>query len=273
VNGWVFTLCPGARLFYEGDLVEVTELAGTRVVLRNDRTSQFTSVQISQLVAQAHTASTGSATEEQLCSAVAWSGLTEQQRATITDRAGHVREVLTGYRSGHADTAAAGEPRTPYDPGQPLMARYRAKASELRIGERTLRRWVIAYRESGEAGLVDVRTLQGQGSTVDPRWDETVREVLAELVGNSTPTRHAVLRKVDARLDQVHGEGVVPRPSSATAYRRLAELTKGTNAVSGSAKGRRSIANGPKGVYGRLRALRPGEYAILDTQDLDVFAM
>ena len=76
-----------------------------------------------------------------------------------------------------------------------------------------------------------------------------------------------------ARLDDLHGAGVVPRPSPATAYRRLAELAKGTNAVSGSAKGRRSIADRPKGVYGRLRATRPGEYVILDTQDLDVFAM
>jgi hypothetical protein len=62
-------------------------------------------------------------------------------------------------------------------------------------------------------------------------------------------------------------------PSTATAYRRLARLAKGTNAVSGSAKGRRSIAERPQGVYGRLRATRPGEYLILDTQDLDVFAM
>src|SRR5262249_38491781 len=36
---------------------------------------------------------------------------------------------------------------------------------------------------------------------------------------------------------------------------------------------RRSIANRPKGTYGRLRAVRPGQYAMLDTQDLDVFAM
>ena len=82
-----------------------------------------------------------------------------------------------------------------------------------------------------------------------------------------------MLRKVAARLDDLHGAGVVPRPSAATAYRRLAELAKGTNAVSGSAKGRRSIADRPQGAYGRLRAMRPGEYAILDTQDLDVFAM
>ena len=97
--------------------------------------------------------------------------------------------------------------------------------------------------------------------------------MLAELVSESTPTRSAVLRKVAARLDDLHGAGVVPRPSPATAYRRLAELARGTNAVSGSAKGRRSIADRPPGAYGRLRAMRPGEYAILDTQDLDVFAM
>ena len=97
--------------------------------------------------------------------------------------------------------------------------------------------------------------------------------VLAGQVGESTPTRSAVLRKADARLDDQHGAGTVPRPSPATAYRQLARLAKGTNAVSGSAKGRRSIADRPQGVYGRLRAMRPGEYAILDTQDLDVFAM
>ena len=78
---------------------------------------------------------------------------------------------------------------------------------------------------------------------------------------------------IDAQLDDRYGAGAVPRPSTAAAYRHLARLTKGTNAVKGSAKGRRSIADRPKGVYGRLRAVRPGEYVILDTQDLDVFAM
>ena len=125
----------------------------------------------------------------------------------------------------------------------------------------------------GEAGLAGMRALGGRGTAVDPRWDEAVRLVLAEMVSDSTPTRSAVLRKAAARLEELHGAGVVPVPSAATAYRRLAELAKGTNAVSGSAKGRRSIAARPAGAYGRLRATRPGEYAVLDTQDLDVFAM
>ena len=102
---------------------------------------------------------------------------------------------------------------------------------------------------------------------------EALAEVLAEDVNSSTPTRSAVLGRVRARLAERHGVGVVPLPSRATAYRRLGELTKGTNAVSGSARHRRSIADRPVGVYGRLRAVRPGEYTVLDTQDLDVYAM
>jgi transposase InsO family protein len=111
------------------------------------------------------------------------------------------------------------------------------------------------------------------GSSVDPRWDAAVRAEVAAGVAASTPTRSAVLLRVAERLEREHGPGVVATPPKTTAYRRLAVLTKGTNAVSGSASGRRSIAEQPQGVYGRLRATRPGEYLILDTQDLDVFAM
>ena len=266
-------LTPGTRLIYDGDLVEVVELDGARAVVRNHRTARFVTVKLGRLVAGARPADPSPAADGGPGLAVAWNGLTDAQRAAVSERAGHVREVLTGFRAGHAEAAAAGEPRPQYGPGKPLKARYQAKASELGVGERTVERWAMAYRQAGEAGLVDTRMLRGKASAVDPRWDEAVRLVLAELVGESTPTRSAVLRKVAARLDDLHGAGVVPQPSPATAYRRLAELARGTNAVSGSAKGRRSIADRPRGAYGRLRAVRPGEYAILDTQDLDVFAM
>ena len=140
-----------------------------------------------------------------------------------------------------------------------------------------MHRWLSAYAAAGEAGLVDGRGLKGRGSVVDPRWEETCRVVIVERVAASTPTAGALLRAINDRLDEQYGspgtEGAVPRPSKTTAYRRLQELTKGTNAVKGSAKGRRSIAERPNGVYGRLRATRPGEYVVLDTQDLDVFAM
>ncbi len=69
-----------------------------------------------------------------------------------------------------------------------------------------------------------------------------------------------------------HGPGVVPVPARTTAYRRLKQLAKGRHAF-GSGKARRSVANRPDGPYGRLRATRPGEYVVLNTNPLDVFAM
>ena len=76
-----------------------------------------------------------------------------------------------------------------------------------------------------------------------------------------------------ARLAEEHGPGTVTLPSRSLAYLLLAELTRGSNAFTGATKAKRSIAARPKGVYGRLRATRPGEYVLLDTTRLDVFAM
>lgn len=60
----------------------VTERAGTTVVLRNDRTAQFTSVQLSRLMTGAHAASTAPAAEGEPSLTLAWYGITEQQRPT-----------------------------------------------------------------------------------------------------------------------------------------------------------------------------------------------
>lgn len=272
MSGRTLAVFPGARLLYAGDLVEIVELDGTRVTVRNHRTGEFTAVRLGAIVARARSADEPGRGDAGLAG-VALAGLTARQRAGVSGRAGHVREVITGYRAGHADAAAAGEPRPEFAAGQPLTARYRAKAAELGVTARTVENWVAAYRESGELGLVDTRTVRGHGGAVDSRWDEAVREVLAGLVNASTPTRGAILDRAARVLEDRHGPGVVPVPSRATAYRRLAELAKGTSAVSGSAKSRRSVADRPPGPYGRLRATRPGEYVILDTQDLDVFAM
>jgi putative transposase len=153
------------------------------------------------------------------------------------------------------------------------MKRHAAKAQELGVGERTLRRWVAQYEGKGEAGLVDSRQVEGRRSKVDPRWEQACMVIMKRNVKNSTLTAGALLRQVNKHLDEQYGEESVPRPSQATAYRHLTRLAKGTNSLKGSAKGRRSIDERPERPYGRLRAARPGEYAILDTQSLDVFAM
>lgn len=121
------------------------------------------------------------------------------------------------------------------------------QTAELSVTARTVQNWVAAYRDGGDAALVDDRHRRGW-SSVDPRWDAAARAEVA-----ADPTRSAVLMQVAQRLEREHGPGVVP------VYRRLAVLTKGTNAVSGSAAGAGRSRSGPQGVFGRLRATRPGE--------------
>jgi transposase InsO family protein len=262
---------PGARFACDGEIVEVVQLEGTRVTLRDSR-ERWRTLGLAGFLACAVPLEAPE-DDQPIAAGPLLAGLTDSQRAALSERAGHIREVLTGYRSGTSEVPRPGEPRPEYDPARPLEDRQEAKARELGVTGRTIRRWARAYRGSGEAGLVDARQITGRRPALDPRWEEACRMVAADHASASTPTASALLRRIDARLDEQFGPGVVPRPSAATAYRHLGRLTKGTNAVKGSAKGRRSIADRPKGTYGRLRAMRPGEYAILDTQDLDVFAM
>ncbi|HEY2579898.1 MAG TPA: helix-turn-helix domain-containing protein [Streptosporangiaceae bacterium] len=261
---------PGSWFSLDGEAVEVVALDGAQVTVR-DASQRWQALGMAGFLAAAVPLEVPEVSV--LPAGPLLAGLADDERAGLAERAGHVREMLTGFRSGTAEVPRPGEPRPEFDPVLPVAERERAKARELGVSARTVRRWARAYRDGGEAALVDERKITGRGSVVDPRWEEACRVVLAEHARESTPTASAVLRVAAARLDEEHGPGVVPRPSAATAYRHLGRITKGTNAVKGSAKGRRSIADRPKGVYGRLRAVRPGEYVILDTQDLDVFAM
>lgn len=269
MNARTVTLAVGSALLVDGEAARIVEFDGRKVVVcyADGRYAGFT---VAEIVARARSMSP---VEPDADPGLVLAGMSAQERERAAERGGHIREVLTGYRSGYAEAAKDDEPRPAYAPGQPFKARCAAKAEELSVAARTIERWVAAYRDAGEAGLVDDRSRRGRSTKVDPRWDAALRAELQATVSGSTPTRSAVLMRVAQRLEREHGAEVVPIPSQATGYRRLAELTKGTNAVSGSAKARRSIADRPQGVYGRLRATRPGEYLILDTQDLDVFAM
>ena len=155
-----------------------------------------------------------------------------------------------------------------------MLARYAAKAAEIGVGVSTLRRWVKDFAEHGPAGLADDRRRRRRQplAGADPRWLDTARQVLAGRTDASRPTRNLVLAEIAARLDAEHGAGAVPVPSPTRARILLREITRGTSAFGGT-KAKREIAGRPAAPYGRLRATRPGEYLLLDTTRLDVFAM
>ncbi|HEV2343919.1 MAG TPA: Mu transposase C-terminal domain-containing protein [Actinocrinis sp.] len=252
---------------FEGGPVEVTALEGSRVTLRVGPNSWRT-VSLTALVADLGARREVVGEPDALVPRL--TGLTAAQRTAVKQKADHVREVMTGYRSGDEATARPGEPQAEYEPTRSLTARYAAKAAEIGVTQRTVERWVRAYRREHEAGLAENR---GRRTRLDPRWEAMCRQVLAENVKASTMTDSARLLLVEQRLIEQYGLGEVRIPSTATAYRHLARIAKGTGARFGSAKGRRSIADRPAGMYGRLRASGPGEYVVLDTQSLDVFAM
>jgi len=268
-GGRVAMLAIGTRIRYDGETFVVRGMAGTRLTLRSSKGSMV-QVDVAELLAHPTTRILVDEAQPAEGAGSVLSALDANEVGQLQDRLAHVRETVSGFRSGHATTAQADEPRPEYEPARPMMERYKAKAAELGVDPSTVRRWAQQLRDGGPAALVDGRAERGHDLLrgVDQRWLDTCAAVLDEHVDASRPTRQLLLERVEARL----GDDV-PRPPAKRARRILGELTRGTNAFSGSTKAKRSIANRPAGVYGRLRATRPGEYLLLDTTRLDVFAM
>lgn len=274
MNAWTVSIEAGTRLAHDGELWTVIAMEAGCVVLSGPRGARKRVV-TATLLADATTRVLGTREIAPSPMGSLLDDLSDAEQEQLSERLGHVREVLTGYCSGSADLAEPSEPRPAYDPSVPLMDRYRAKAAELGIGSRTVERWAAALREVGPVGLLDARGIRPSDplAGVDARWLEMCRTVLAEHVDASRPTKQLLLERVAARLEAEHGPGAVPLPGLKRARAVLTELSRGTNAFVGATKQKRSIAARPTGVYGRLRATRPGEYLLLDTTPLDVFAM
>jgi transposase InsO family protein len=264
----------GTRVAFDGGLWEVTELNGEGVLLRS-ALGQVRREDIGHLLSQPGTRVLDAPGGVPAPVPDPVQGmLTREEERELGVLAGHMREMLTGYRHGSESLALPGEPRPGYAPDAPKLERYRAKASELGVSAATVRRMARRFEDNGAEGLIDRRSMQRSDplAGADPRWLDMARKVLADQVNASTPTRDLVLAQVAARLDAEFGAGEVPVPRPTRALEILREITKGSSAF-GGAKAKREIDGRPPAPYGKLRALRPGEYLLLDTNRLDVYAM
>jgi transposase InsO family protein len=89
----------------------------------------------------------------------------------------------------------------------------------------------------------------------------------------SRPSETMVIKRTNARTIARYGFGVVRQPSRATAFRVLDELERRHPTFRLSTKRNRDIADRPNEPYGKLRPTRPGEYLLMDSTPLDVFAL
>jgi hypothetical protein len=194
--------------------------------------------------------------------------------ARARERLEHLQEALTGYRSGQPALAAAGEPRTDYDPDLvPRQEdRFRNKARELRRHRATLFRWYEAYEQRGLAGLVDRRYLQPPRTLrqIDCRLRAAIETELAALANGARKSRLSVCDDVRARVEAEHG-GAVPLPATRTMVRYLGLLDR--HNVLGRRKRPRNRRNLPETPYRELTTDRPGQVVVIDTTVLDVYAM
>jgi hypothetical protein len=223
----------GTRFRYDGETVEVIEMAitatGNEVVLK-DHHGRVMRLAVKELLlsdrAQVIPDGPGpSSDDDEDLASVVLAQLSHSQRDALLEKAAHIREVLTGYRSGFPEIAEEGEPRPQYSPDRPLYERYADKAAELGVTRRTIQHWVQAFDRRAEAGLVGGDQLpHRQAPKVDDRWVETALEVMGEHKDESKPSRTDVIQRTEARVNARFGRGAVAQPSRATAFRVLEDL-------------------------------------------------
>lgn len=275
----------GTRFIHDGELMQVVEMqaaaTGTVVVLgaASGGSTAVIRVALRELLdgsrARLLPDDSGPQADDDVdLASVLFAAMSDVERNELNERAGHVREVLTGYRSGSAELPAKDEPRNQYDPGMSLTSRYTAKAAELGVSLRTIKQWVADFRRHGVAGLARKQSnRQKPLGNVDDVWGETALEVMVEHTDQSRPSQSVVISRTNARVIARFGEGAVKIPSRATAYRILAELENRHPTFRHSTKRNRDIADRPCEAHGKLRPTRPGEYLLMDTTRLDVFAL
>ena len=169
--------------------------------------------------------------------------------------------------------------RLPGEPSRPELAdlserqRTIVLADQEGITDRTLRNWIRRFRQSGLPGLVD-RRLTGDETpwvVIDAKWRVAFDAVLCESPNRTKVTDKLLVEQVRAEAAARFGDDV-PEVSDRQLLRYLSVLDRTRHL---SKKSQRSRANAPAGDrrWQPIRAARPGQVVVIDTQRLDAFAL
>ena len=256
----------GSHIRFRGDVLKIEEVDALKVTAAVVGQGITRSIHLPALFSEAQPCSRAGEVL-QLEYDLQW----EMASGSDKDEATHLARELFWVITGHK-----------FDPDNPtnlpplpgLTSRAKELALRLDVTPRTVERYVRAFRASGGAvGLTRPHANRRRRSAIDQRWEQKLSEVVSRIKDKSKWDVKPVLEDVAAELDAQYGRDVVRIPGKTTAYQYIQRNYKGTNAFTGSTKGRRSIADRPAGNLGRLVATRAGEFIIMDTHSLDCFAM
>lgn len=254
----------GDEVEIEGVVYSICAISAERVAVRDVVSGTTKQIQLSDFaqLATVHPSGTHADHTPEL-DVAALQYLPEGLRAEAVFLAGHIRELLI---------SADQKPES----AAPISALVSSTRDELaaagyEISDRTLRRKIKTFRERGVIGLVDQRRDQDSGfhRRTDPRVVAALAEVMSSQTKASTGTKLRLLELTTQILEQRHGAGVVPLPSTRTFFRLFADLDRG-RMTTGSAKTRRSLANRPDRPFAPMGVSRPGEQVQIDSTSLDV---
>jgi hypothetical protein len=190
----------GTKFMYDGEIIEIVEMhtvdGAVEVMTKDLRAEKVRRFALSELMFSER----ARLLADDLCAEVSvktgdpatvkWAAASASVRREACARAAHVREALTGYRSGYRETALPGEPRAAYKATVPKGKRLAAKADELGIGLRTFERWISNYLRYGEVGLVSAKSVQPElGSTRFAVFEQTALDIMVEHTDLSKPTK------------------------------------------------------------------------------------
>jgi len=256
----------GDYLRFRGEVLHLQEVSAVDVVVRDVGQNLIKRIATTVLLAEAWPCTSGGevVTVEQ---DLRWDIAPESVRDEVLTRVRDLMWVVTGRRGETFEDIAD----APAQKG--ITERVAKLAAERGVSTRSIWRDRDRWADGGLNALVRAWTPVIRRSEIDPRWEAKVREVVKRYERKSRRSRKLVLETVSRELDGEHGKGIVRIPGDSTAYDYLARTYAGTNAFSGSTKGQRSIAERPDITPRQLTPTRPGEYIIMDTHDIDAFAL
>jgi putative transposase len=201
--------------------------------------------------------------------------ISEKERKRADLLAVHLLELIDG-----TPPPPGAQPRPEYDPDLfSLSERVERKVRELRTlgctySARTLRRKLDAYREAGEAGLIDRRGSRRDDpfKKLDPRVREALVSVIAAERDASTGSRERLSLRLEKRLLKDYPGQNVRVPSRTTLWRYESLFTKGKSTF-GNALNRRSAANAPERMFSSRPAIMPGHEVQVDNSDFNMLVL